>query len=234
MLNNDRTVCSLCGRNFALRKVMDDARKFLREGAQAKAEGKLERYLKDLKDSRTNAQFMMSLAAEPEREYKPSRVVPEREPEPEPVGKEKFTDFQYICDFGKRFEHMPYPAIYERFKKVASPEELAAAPTPGETPYSYLARLQMPKGELEMAFSAKLNRILTMAYTPDELNNAYMEVASSPSRDIRDYFNAARSDVDGNDMVKPEAKKMYAVWKGFRDIDEACRRVTGKPFFNRQ
>ena len=232
MLNSDNDVYRLCGRNYALKKVMDDARTFLREGGKAKAEGRLDQFLKDFGEERSNAQFMMSLAANEEKEYEPSRVVPE--PEPEPLGKERFTDFQYICDFAKRYSKLAYPAIYERFKKVASPEELAAAPAPGETPYAYLARLQMPKGELEMVFAAKLNNMLTMAYTPDELNNAYMEVASSPSRDIRDYFNAAVGDVDGNDMVKPEAKKMYSVWKGFRDIDEACRRVTGKPFFNRQ
>lgn len=226
MLNRDPAIIALRKKNVALYKVMAEAFNFLKEGGEAQQKGQLDDYLEKVRGNR----FMMSLAAEPEQVYLAKNPVLEQEPE----WKENITDFQYICDFAKRYEKLPYPAVYERFKKVASPEELAAAPTPGETPYAYLARLQMPRGELEMVFAAKLNNMLNMAYTPDELNNAYMEVASSPSRDIRDYFNAATGDVDGNDMVKPEAKKMYSVWKGFRDIDEACRRVTGKPFFNRQ
>ena len=226
MLNRDPAIIALRKKNVALYKVMAEAFNFLKEGGEAQQKGQLDDYLEKVRGNR----FMMSLAAEPEQVYLAKNPVLEQEPE----WKENITDFQYICDFAKRYEKLPYPAVYERFKKVASPEELAAAPTPGETPYAYLARLQMPRGELEMVFSAKLNNMLNMAYTPDELNTAYMEVASSPSRDIRDYFNAATGDVDGNDMVKPEAKKMYSVWKGFRDIDEACRRVTGKPFFNRQ
>ena len=226
MLNRDPAIIALRKKNVALYKVMAEAFNFLKEGGEAQQKGQLDDYLEKVRGNR----FMMSLAAEPEQVYLAKNPVLEQEPE----WKENITDFQYICDFAKRYEKLPYPAVYERFKKVASPEELAAAPTPGETPYAYLARLQMPRGELEMVFSAKLNNMLNMAYTPDEVNTAYMEVASSPSRDIRDYFNAATGDVDGNDMVKPEAKKMYSVWKGFRDIDEACRRVTGKPFFNRQ
>ena len=225
MLNRDPAIIALRKKNVALYKVMAEAFNFLKEGGEAQQEGKLDDYLEKVRGNR----FMMSLAAEPEQAYLAKNPVPEQEPE----WKENITDFQYICDFAKRYEKLPYPAVYERFKKVASEEELATAPTPGETPYAYLARLQMPKGELAISFAVKLNNILDMAYTPDELQNAYMEVASSPSRDIRDYFNAAKDDVEKDDYIKPGDKKMYTVWKGFRDIDEACRRVTGKPFFNR-
>ena len=225
MLNRDPAIIALRKKNVALYKVMAEAFNFLKEGGEAQQEGKLDDYLEKVRGNR----FMMSLAAEPEQAYLAKNPVPE----PEPEWKENITDFQYICDFAKRYEKLPYPAVYERFKKVASEEELATAPTPGEPPYAYLARLQMPKGELAISFAVKLNNILDMAYTPDELQNAYMEVASSPSRDIRDYFNAAKGEVEKDDYIKPEDKKMYTVWKGFRDIDEACRRVTGKPFFNR-
>jgi hypothetical protein len=225
MLNRDPAIIALRKKNVALYKVMAEAFNFLKEGGEAQQKGRLDDYLEKVRGNR----FMMSLAAEPEQTYLAKNPVPEQEPE----WKENITDFQYICDFAKRYEKLSYPAVYERFKKVASEEELATAPTPGEPPYAYLARLQMPKGELAISFAVKLNNILDMAYTPDELQTAYMEVAASPSRDIRDYFNAAKDDVEKDDYIKPGDKKMYTVWKGFRDIDEACRRVTGKPFFNR-
>ena len=224
MLGND-IIKRLSRENTVLNHALGDARKFIAgvNKATEAGHGALGMYLEDVRSNYER------IAAEAEAKYSAKRVVPEPD-EPEV---EETAPFMYICDFAKRYKRLKYPAIYRRFADVASPDELAAAPKPDEKLYDYMVRVQLPPHELETTFSVKLNRMLAMVYTPEEMQNLYMQVQSSPDRDISDFFSLAKSTAEENENIKPENRKMYTVWKCFRELDAVCMRMNHRPFFRR-